>query len=328
MAQLRYYQIVASRTTNRVIRIATRASALAMWQANHISSLLRAANPELTVELVEVSTQGDRDRATALSTMGGQGVFTREVQAAVLDGRADLAVHSLKDLPTEKTPNLMLGGVPARAPVCDALIMPLGFPISGKTGHELLLSLPQGATVGTGSLRRRAQLLHMRPDLNFVENRGNLDTRLRKLDEGQFAAIVLAEAGLTRLGLQARVSGILQPPHVLPAVGQGAIGIECRSDDYEVQNLLAGITDYDVLAAVTAERTVLSELRAGCHAPLGVMSSILPNGRIQLDAAVLSVDGRERVTTSASGVPSSALLIGLTVATTLRCLGAYRLLCK
>ncbi len=319
---------MSTRDSNRVIRIATRGSALALWQARHVAELLTAAHTDLRVELFEVSTLGDRDRATALSTMGGQGVFTKEVQNAVLDGHADLAVHSLKDLPTEKTLNLVLGGVPARAPVFDALIMPQGYQVAGKTGNELLMGLPQGGTIGTGSLRRQAQLLHLRPDLKFVENRGNIDTRLKKLDEGQFAAIVLAEAGLSRLGLAHRVSCLLQPPHVLPAVGQGAIGIECRTDDLDARQLLARITDEGVLAAVTAERTVLSELRAGCHAPLGVMSSALPNGRLQLDAVVLSTDGRERITTSAIGVSSAATAIGLTVANTLRCLGAYRLLCK
>lgn len=299
-----------------------------MWQARHIAHLVTTAHSPINIELVEVSTQGDRDRATALSTMGGQGVFTREVQAAVLDGRADLAVHSLKDLPTDNTLGLALAAVPERASMFDALILPANQKSDGRSGKELLLSLPQDATIGTGSLRRRAQLLHLRPDLNFVENRGNIDTRIKKLDDGQFAAIILAEAGLARLGLERRISARLQPPDVFPAVGQGAIGIECRSDDRETQKLLNSITAPDVMAAVTAERAVLSDLRAGCHAPLGVISRYLPNGRIQLNAVVLSADGRERVETSAVGAVSSASLLGLTVATTLKCLGAYRLLCK
>jgi len=299
-----------------------------MWQARHVASLITAAYSNVRIELVEVSTQGDRDRATALSTMGGQGVFTREVQAAVLDERADLAVHSLKDLPTDNTPGLKLAAVPRRASMFDALILPATQKADGQSGRELLLALPKGAKIGTGSLRRRAQLSHLRPDLQFVENRGNIDTRLKKLDDGQFAAIVLAEAGLSRLGLEERISGRLQPPDVFPAVGQGAIGIECRSKDLETQQILNSITAPDVMATVTAERAVLSDLRAGCHAPLGVMSQFLPNGRMQLEAVVLSADGQERVATSAVGTVSSAPMLGLTVAMTLKCLGAYRLLCK
>ncbi len=282
----------------------------------------------LQVQLVEVSTQGDRDRATALATLGGQGVFTREVQAAVLDGRADIAVHSLKDLPTERTPGLVLAGVPNRAPVFDAVIMPAGFGKQSTSGSELLASFPHGATIGTGSLRRKAQLLHARPDLNIIENRGNVDTRLRKLDEGQFKAIILAEAGLRRLGLESRISGLLQPPVVFPAVGQGAIGIECRDDDGEVRAVLGSITDANTMTAVTAERTLLAELRAGCHAPLGVMSTMTGDGMLTLAAVVLSADGQERIETSAKGRLDAAQLIGHTVANTLRCLGANRLLCK
>lgn len=314
--------------TSRTIRIATRASALALWQAQHVSSLLQTQFPGLKVELVEVSTLGDRDRATALATMGGQGVFTREVQSVVLDQRADIAVHSLKDLPTEKTAGLVLAGVPQRAPMFDALILPASQSPATSDGVALLQQLPKGATIGTGSLRRRAQLLHLRPDLNLVENRGNVDTRLRKLDEGQFHAIILAEAGLRRLNLAQRISGLLTPPHVLPAVGQGAIGIECRAEDQEVQALLAAITQLDVLQAVTAERTLLADLRAGCHAPLGVHTTYTADGRLRLDAVVLSQDGRERIGTFATGLPSVAASIGLTVAMTLKCLGAHRLLAR
>lgn len=301
---------------------------MALWQSRHVASLLETAFVGLQVQLVEVSTQGDRDRATALATLGGQGVFTREVQAALLDGRADIAVHSLKDLPTERTPGLVLGGVPCRAPVFDAVIMPLGFDKHVESGSELLASFPQGATIGTGSLRRKAQLLHARPDLNIIENRGNVDTRLRKLDEGQFHAIILAEAGLRRLGLESRISGLLQPPVVLPAVGQGAIGIECREDDAEVRAVLGAITDANTMSAVTAERGLLAELRAGCHAPLGVMSTMTVDGQLTLDAVVLSPDGQERIEASAKGRSDAAQLIGHTVANTLRCLGANRLLCK
>ena len=310
----------------RPIRIATRGSTLAMWQAHHVAGLLRAAGR--IVEIVEVSTQGDRDRATALASMGGQGVFTREVQAALLDGRADVAVHSLKDLPTEHTEGLMLGAVPERAPMFDALILPASAPQTSLDGEQLLAGLPQGARIGTGSPRRQAQLLHARPDLVLVENRGNVETRLNKLDDGQFDAIILAEAGLRRLGFAARISGLLRPPLMLPAVGQGALGIECRIDDVEVQNLLATLTDAAVFAAVTAERSLLADLRAGCHAPLGVFTSLEVDGRIRLEAVVLSLNGQERFVAMAIGTAAEPAAIGVAVAKMLRAQGAERLLAK
>jgi hydroxymethylbilane synthase len=207
------------------VRIATRASSLAMWQTEHIASLLRAAAPGISVEFVQVTTTGDADRIQPLAQMGGVGVFTREVQRAVLDGRADIAVHSLKDLPTDAVPGLTLAGIPERERRFDALILPAGSSIAG------LAALPCRARIGTGSLRRQAQLLHERDDLELQNIRGNVETRLRKLDAGEFDAIVLAQAGLHRLGFADRVSLVLQPPVMLPAVGQAAIGIECRSDD-------------------------------------------------------------------------------------------------
>ncbi len=318
--------------TPRLIRIATRGSALALWQAHHVAGLLRSAAPATVVELLEVSTQGDRDRATQLSEMGGQGVFTREVQNAVLDGRADLAVHSLKDLPTDPTPGLSLSGVPDRAPVCDALILPVNSTIevhADSTGESLLKQLPPSARIGTGSPRRIAQLLHFRSDLQPKENRGNVGTRLRNLDEGQFDAIVLAEAGLRRLGHDDRISGLLCPPVMLPAVGQGALGIECRSDDASVIELLQSISNPQVMATVTAERSLLASLRAGCHAPLGVWSQWNPEtSELTLQGVVLSLDGRERFTATATGPATSALEIGIEVATHLRAQGVERLLVK
>ncbi len=250
------------------LRIATRASALATWQAEHVAALLRAADPGRLVELVPVSTQGDRDRNSALSTFGGVGVFTREVQQAVKDGRADLAVHSLKDLPTEPSEGLTLGAVLERAPRCDSLLLP------GGKACGSLAELPPSARVGTGSLRRQAQLLSHRPDLQLSEIRGNLDTRLRKLDEGQFDAIILAEAGLRRLGWENRISLVLAPPVMYPAVGQGAIGVECRLDDESTLSALNPLDDETTRIEVTAERACLGALRAGCHAPVGAWASV------------------------------------------------------
>lgn len=272
-----------SAATARVLRIATRESALALWQAEYVAARLREADPGRTVELVPMSTLGDRDRVEPLRQFGGQGVFTREVQRAVLDNHADLAVHSLKDLPTESAPGLTLAGVPQRAPRFDALLLP-----AGRQGT--LADLPSAARIGTGSPRRRSQLLRVRDDLVLMEIRGNVETRIRKLDEGEFDAIILAEAGLRRLGLDNRISQLLEPPQMYPAVGQAALGIECRDDDEEVIRLLEAISDPDTQAEVVAERACLRTLRAGCHAPVGVLSSVR-QGEIEMTAVVLNPEG-------------------------------------
>jgi len=278
--------------------------------------------PDRQVELVEVSTAGDRDRTGPLSQMGGLGVFTREVQAAVLDGRAGMAVHSLKDLPTEAVDGLTLAGVPERGPRFDVLVLP-------KTRQAPITSLdelPPGSRVGTGSLRRQAQLLHAHPDLVMAEIRGNVETRLRKLDEGEYDVLVLAEAGLERLGLGERVSLVLRPPLMLPAVGQAALGIECRADDADTRRILEQITHERTLAEVTAERACLHALRAGCHAPVGVLTEIDDDDHLRLQAVVLSSDGQKRVDAAAEGDASSAEPLGRQLAITLCEAGADKLL--
>lgn len=319
------------------IRIATRASRLAMWQAEHVRELLKSAAPERAVEIVPLSTIGDRDKTEALTRLGGgsgTGVFTREIQAALLDGRADVAVHSLKDLPTEPVEGLTLAAVPQRGAMFDVLVLPEGRTqkVEGSGDDPLLPSafrlLPSGSRIGSGSPRRRAQLLHHRPDLQFVEARGNVETRLRKLDEGQFDALVLAEAGLTRLELAGRISAVLRPPFILPAVGQGALGIECRSDDESTREALARLIDRATLHAVLAERTVLSTLRAGCHAPLGVWTR--PEGdSLRLTSVVLSLDGVQRFESERIAVVASdagAVALGQAVAEDLLAQGAAALL--
>ncbi|MEZ6124519.1 MAG: hydroxymethylbilane synthase [Planctomycetaceae bacterium] len=248
---------------DQIIRIATRSSKLALWQAEHVRDLIRQSSPDVDVHILHITTTGDQNQIDALRQFGGTGVFTREVQNSVLNGETHLAVHSLKDLPTESAEGLVLAGVPDRAARCDALLLPEGRSI--QTPDEL----PQGAVIGTGSPRRQAQLLNIRPDLQMREIRGNVDTRIRKLDDGDYDAIILAEAGLTRLGLSDRISLILEPPVMLPAIGQGALGLECRHDDEFTIGVLQKLTNPDVLACVTAERSLLKELRAGCHAPLG-----------------------------------------------------------
>lgn len=290
------------------LRIATRASKLALWQSEYIADLIRKVTPELSVELVHVSTTGDRVQTETLRALGSFGVFTREVQMAILDGRADLAVHSLKDLPTDGPPELTLGATPVRAVTHDALILP-----AAQRGKLSFKDLPTGARVGTGSPRRQAQLRYLRPDLQLSEVRGNVDTRLRKLDEGEYDALILAAAGLTRLGLADRIDFELIPPEMYPAVGQGAIGVECRTADSDLRTLLTSITDRPTLARVTAERSLLAALRAGCHAPLGVRTSIEAD-RLELEAVVLPLDGSHRWIASSSSDVAQADQLGKQVA--------------
>lgn len=303
----------------RSLRIATRSSPLALWQAHHVAALISDANPGVAVEIVHVSTLGDRDRSGPLAQFGGQGVFTREVQKVVLDGAADLAVHSLKDLPTDPVAGLMLAGIPGRAPRFDALVLPNG------QKAESLGDIPLGARIGTGSLRRRTQLLHARPDLVMLEIRGNVETRLRKLDEGEFDAIVLAEAGLTRLEWADRIGLVLEPPLMFPAVGQAALGIECREDDLFTAHVLERLSDPTTRAEVLAERACLATLRAGCHAPVGTLSSV-HHEQLTITGVVLSPDGTQRFEATVSGAVHSAAALGESLARELVQAGAAAVL--
>ncbi|HEY2841117.1 MAG TPA: hydroxymethylbilane synthase, partial [Pirellulales bacterium] len=219
---------VPSPSTSKTFRIGTRRSALARWQAEWVASALRARGAD--VLLVPIVTRGDADQAQPLGAIGGDGLFTKELQRALLADEIDMAVHSLKDLPTEHVAGLIVAATPERAPTADALVSRGGAPLA---------ELPTGAKIGTGSLRRRAQLWHARRDLAMHDIRGNVDTRLRKLEEGEFEAIVLAEAGLARLGLAERITERLTPPLMLPAIGQGALGLECREQDMETRAALA-----------------------------------------------------------------------------------------
>ena len=303
-----------------ILRIATRKSPLALWQANYTADRLRQLPAQPTVELVPIVTSGDTNQTDALRQFGGTGVFTREVQKAVLDGRADLAVHSLKDLPTQSADGLLLACVPERAPRCDSLLLPVGGPAVTS-----LQDLPAGARVGTGSPRRQAQLLHHRPDLQLSEIRGNVDTRLRKLDEGQYDAIILAEAGLGRLGLAERIGLVLAPPLIFPAVSQGALGIECRADDTVTGDLLAQLACPVTTAEVLAERSLLRTLRAGCHAPLGVWCSV-EQQQLTLTGVLLSHDGSTRLEQTVCGMATEPEVAGQQVAEQLLGCGAESLL--
>ncbi len=315
----------------QTIRIATRASPLALYQANHTAELLRDAMPDFQIEVVNVSTAGDQAKNEPLQQLGGVGVFTREIQKAVLDGRADIAVHSLKDLPTEPTNGLTLAAVPEREWPYDVLV--LSATIERKRQRESdsqveaddpFANLVPNARVGTGSLRRRAQLLHHLSNLKFFDVRGNVETRLRKLDADEYDALILAEAGLRRLGLNDRIHVALKPPILYPAVGQGALGIECRVDDSQLCEFQK-LSDPATFDAVTAERSLLSDLRAGCHAAVGVTTRQSKDD-LTLDAVVLSSDGRQRLTASATLSANQAESLGKLVAEELRRQGADSLI--
>ncbi len=305
---------------SRTLRLGTRGSALARWQAEWVAGELRRLG--CAVDLVEIATHGDVDRARPIEELGTRGVFTKAIQLALVDGRIDLAVHSLKDLPTEPVSGLMLAAVPKRENPADVLVFPKGTTDGGRVSIAQLLS---NARVGTGSLRRQAQLRHLRPDLRVSEVRGNVDTRLRKLDDGEFDAIVLAEAGLRRLGLEGRIRYSLPFDLMLPAVGQGALGIECRTDDDNRLSAVRPLNDFATYAAVIAERALLDRLRGGCMAPIGALA-VAEHGELRLQAVVLSPDGAQRIAASGACEPADAEALGCRVADQLTKLGATQLI--
>lgn len=303
----------------RPLRIGTRASKLARWQSDWVAAELTKLGAQ--VEIVEITTRGDVEQLGPVGSIGTQGVFTKEIQAAVLSGDVDLAVHSLKDLPTEQVAGLVLAATPPRENVADALVTNIA---------TSLAELPAGARVGTGSLRRRAQILHLRPDLHVAGIRGNVDTRLRKLDDGEFDAIILAAAGLTRLGLAGRITELLEAPRMLPAPGQGSLALECRADDVATLEIVGRLNDPATRLGIVAERAVLAALHGGCSAPIAAWGRV--EGRLLLvDGLVASLDGREvrrsSIVADLTAIESSAALLaaeqaGVTVAEELQNLGA------
>ena len=292
-----------------VLRLGTRKSPMAMIQAGHVAELIMQRTGA-DVELVGLTSFGDVTRVN-LPDLGGTGVFVSALRESLLAGEVDLAVHSLKDLPTAAMPGITLAAVPARDDPRDALV--------GRDGVKLA-DLPPGATIGTGSPRRAAQLLLLRPDVRPVPIRGNAGTRLAKVTSGQVDAVVLAYSGLARIGELDRVSQVFEPDEMLPAPGQGALAVECRTDDTDLAGLLALVDDPGSRAAVTAERTVLAELQAGCSAPLGAHAA--GTGVLHLTAVVVAEDGGLAVRASQSGAPSRAEELGRDVAAELLRLGA------
>ena len=298
------------------LRIGTRGSPLALWQAHHVRDLLRAAVPDLTIELVEIETVGDRVRDVPLVQLGGDGAFTKAIQQALLERRVDVAVHSLKDLPTFFVEGLTLAAVPARGPTGDAFVSKV---------YRSFAELPAGAVVATSSLRRKAQLLHARPGLSLIDIRGNVETRLRKLVEQNLDGIILAQAGLVRLGMAEQITEVLDPSWMFPAVGQGALGLECRSDDAATLEILKGLNDAPTRAAVLAERAMLRGLGGGCQVPIGAVTRIA-NGTLKLRGVVLPPDGSQRIEEEVTGPITQAELLGTVVADQLRQGGAETLL--
>lgn len=295
------------------LRLGTRSSALALWQANWVTEQLQSRG--VTVEIVHIKTSGDV-RTGPIGQIGSQGVFTKEIQRSLLENQIDLAVHSLKDLPTEVVDGLSLAAVPPRASSADALL---------SSVSDSLTALPTGSRVGTGSVRRQAQLLAIRPDLVVCEIRGNVDTRLRKLKDGEYDAIILAEAGLQRLGLSSHITQVIPRELMLPAVGQGALGIETRADDAETISILRQLDDQCSHRCVQAERHLLSALRGGCSAPVGTWTE-MDGQQLTIRAVVLSLDGKERITTDHVGSGEDASLLGQLAADSLFEQGAEELL--
>ena len=297
------------------IKIGTRGSKLALWQAHWIEKQLNDLGVETAIEVIK--TTGDKITDVAPAKIGAEsglkGVFTKEIEEALLDGRIDVAVHSLKDLPTEIDERLVVAVVPKRADPRDAMV--------GRRVDEL----QEGAKVGTSSLRRAAQLRHFRPDIDVLDIRGNVDTRLRKLDEGQYDAILLASAGLHRLGWEDRIAEILDPGVMVPAVGQGALGVETRSDDEAVRGLLAPLHDKETATAVAAERALLDALGGGCQVPLGA-NAVVTGETMNLTAVVVSPDGKRVVKAGQTGAPNQPAELGQQTAQQLLAEGAREIM--
>jgi hydroxymethylbilane synthase len=301
----------------KALRIGTRGSALALWQARSISEALRGA-AGVESELVIVKTSGDKFQQTSFSEIGTKGVFIKELEDALLERRVDLAVHSMKDVPTEIPDGLTIAAICKRQDVRDALL---------STSGASLDRLPAGARVGTSSLRRKSQLLHARNDLRILDLRGNVDTRIEKLKRGDYDAIVLAKAGLDRLGLSGNITEVLPTDICLPAAGQGAIGIEARADDGETLGALAALNDAETRSGVEAERAALAGLEGGCQVSIGAWGRV-EGGKLVLEVAVLSPDGKQGLWEKSWAAPEEAVSLGARVAVKLLERGAGPLLAR
>jgi hydroxymethylbilane synthase len=299
----------------RPLRIGTRGSLLAKWQAESVRKRLFAL-AGVEAEIVIIKTSGDKMQQSPLTQIGGKGIFIKELEDALLDESIDLAVHSVKDIPTETPSRLSFPAVCRRDDIRDCLISAAG---------STLANLKHGARVGTSSLRRQAQLLHLRPDLDIRELRGNIDTRLRKVGDGQYDAIVLAKAGLDRLGWSDRISEIFSPEVFMPAVGQGAIAVETRLGDNETADLLAKLDDSETRSSIIAERAMLKTLQGGCQVPIGAWARI-ERGEMVMEACVTSADGLQFVKQRLTGTPEQSAELGEQIARMLIAAGAQNIL--
>ncbi|OZG74637.1 hydroxymethylbilane synthase [Hahella sp. CCB-MM4] len=298
-------------TKNRLV-IATRQSALAMWQAEYVKAALEELHPGLEVELLGLTTKGDKILDVPLAKVGGKGLFVKELEQAMLEGRADIAVHSMKDVPMEFPEGLGLGAILKRETPTDAFV---------SNTFSSVDELPEGSVVGTSSLRRQCQLAARRPDLKIVSLRGNVNTRLAKLDAGEFDAIILAASGLKRLGFHDRIKMEMPPEESLPAVGQGALGIECRIEDQDSLHLIAPLIDEETTRCVSAERAMNNRLQGGCQVPIAGYAQ-LHGDQLTLRGLVGSVDGLTIISDTASGHADEAEKIGRSLAENLLARGA------
>ena len=299
------------------ITIATRKSPLALWQAEYVRSALLEKYPDLNIELLKITTKGDKILDTPLAKVGGKGLFVKELQVAMLEGRADLAVHSMKDVPMEFPDGLGLVAILPREDPRDAFV---------SNNYSELGQLPEGAVVGTSSLRRQCQIRSLRPDLVIRDLRGNVGTRLGKLDDGDYDAIILAAAGLIRLNQAERIRSFIEPETLLPAAGQGAVGIESRTGD-DLAELLAGLNDSDTATRVSAERAFNRGLMGGCQVPIGGFAT-LEDEQLSLTGLVGSVDGKQIIQDSIIGAPEDAEALGVSLAESLLSKGAKEILAE
>lgn len=294
------------------LRIATRKSQLALWQAEYVKNALEAIHADLKVELIKMTTQGDKILDTPLAKVGGKGLFVKELENGLLSGEADIAVHSMKDVPVSLPEGLHLPVICPREDPRDAFV---------SNNHKTLEDLPEGARLGTSSLRRQCQIAELRPDLQIIDLRGNVNTRLQKLDDDQYDAIILAAAGLKRLGFEERITQFLGPDISLPAIGQGAVGIECRADDERVNALIAPLNDKITAQRVRAERAMNHRLNGGCQVPIAGYAEI-SHGVILIRGLVGRTDGSEIVRGEIAGPPEDAAELGLVLAEDLLSRGA------
>jgi hydroxymethylbilane synthase len=314
--------LTEKRMGTKKIVIGTRGSKLALWQAEYIQSELKNRYPDITIELNKIKTTGDKILDVPLAQVGGKGLFVKEIEEALLRREADIAVHSMKDVPTEFPDGLHLAVICKREDPRDAFLSRMQ---SGKFKIQKFSSIPENSAIGTSSLRRSCQLLHVRPDLKIKQLRGNLDTRLRKLDEGLFDAIILAAAGVKRLGLHNRITEILPFELSLPAIGQGAIGIECRTDDEFIRTRIAPLNHEETSVCVRAERAFLKKLEGGCQVPIAAHAR-LAGGRIQMDGLVGSISGDRLIKGYGEGSPENAESLGITLAEDILSRGAKEIL--